>query len=151
MFQMFQWLHPQSWNQNPFKALINLVPNKRLGLFLITLELSPNSPPRQIGIIAVVLRVCFSLFQLLGWGHVISSLSLPITPPRSFMDFMSHSLMKAVAHRNLPLSFRISPESCFAPFGYCFLCSLQFLLLTLSTMPHRSRKLFGTKVPHLGI
>lgn len=82
MFQMFQWLlNPRSWNQNPFKALISLVVNKCLGLFLITLELSPNSPPRQTGIIAVVLRVCFSLFQLLGWGHVISSLMLPITPP----------------------------------------------------------------------
>lgn len=100
MFQMFPWLHPWSWNQNPFRALISLVPNQCLGLFLITPDSLPNSPHRQRGIIIIiiVLGLCFSLFQLLGWGHLNTSPVLPVTSPGSFTDLgLSHLLLKAPA------------------------------------------------------
>lgn len=68
--------------------------------------LYPNSPTRQTGII-IVLGIYFAPFQPLGWGHAISSLVLPITPPWSFRDSgLPHILTKAPAQNHPPLSFQ---------------------------------------------
>lgn len=116
--------------------------------------LYPNSPTRQTGII-IVLGKCVAL----GWGHVISSLVLPITLPWWFRgSSLTCFLMKAPAQNHPPLGFqRIHGQtqsccsSCLAPLGCCFIWLLQFSLFILSRVPPWPQKWFTAGAPYLGI